>query len=101
MTKDQFWEQTVSLHASAINQEACDRQKLFARVFGTDDGRRVLRCLRRMTIDVPVNWGEPDARLRHMEGQRALVRDIFFLVEAGMGVDRGTLVEDLASAGLR
>jgi hypothetical protein len=45
----------------------------FARCFTSDDGQRVLRHLRALTLERSLGPGASDAMLRHLEGQRALV----------------------------
>ena len=55
----------------------------FARCFSSSDGRRVLDHLRRMTLERSLGPGASDAVLRHVEGQRHLVAQIFALVAQG------------------
>ncbi|WP_404383576.1 hypothetical protein [Caenispirillum salinarum] len=56
---------------------------LFARVFSGSDGARALEHLRALTLDRALGpESSPDA-LRHLEGQRCLVRHILALVARG------------------
>lgn len=56
---------------------------LFARVFTTDDGKRVLACLRGMTLDQAMGPETTDAQLRHLEGRRYIVKYIHNKTEQG------------------
>jgi hypothetical protein len=73
--------------ASASDKEASDASVTFARCFATPDGQRVLRHLRRLTLDRAVGPGTSDAHLRHLEGQRHLVLHILALVDHGASHD--------------
>ncbi|MGC2856000.1 hypothetical protein ACM64Y_11040 [Novispirillum sp. DQ9] len=57
----------------------------FARCFAGGDGRRVLDHLRAMTLHRALGPAAPDAALRHLEGQRALVAHVLALVMRGGG----------------
>lgn len=57
--------------------------RMFARVFGGADGRKVLAHLRGMTVEAALPPTATDAMLRHVEGQRCLVRHIETLVKRG------------------
>lgn len=57
----------------------------FARCFAGIDGRRALAHLRALTLDRHLGPAAPDAALRHLEGQRALVAHILALVVRGGG----------------
>ena len=54
-----------------------------ARCFRGDDGRRLLGHLRRATIERVLAPDVSEARLRHLEGQRQLVRHLEALIAAG------------------
>jgi hypothetical protein len=56
---------------------------LFARVFSGSDGDRALRHLRALTLDRALGPEASPEALRHLEGQRALVRHILALVVRG------------------
>lgn len=58
-------------------------EKSFARTFGTNDGRVVLRHLRKITIERVLGPNATDAELRGVEAQRALVHQIEQLSERG------------------
>lgn len=55
----------------------------FVRCFHTVDGQRVLRHLRRLTLDRTVGPATSNKGLRYLEGQRALVAHIVSLVARG------------------
>lgn len=57
----------------------------FARCFAGGDGRRVLDHLRGLTLHRTLGPAAPDAALRHLEGQRALVAHVLALVVRGGG----------------
>ncbi|MBM3951788.1 MAG: hypothetical protein FJ311_10070 [Rhodospirillales bacterium] len=54
-----------------------------ARVFSGADGERFARYLRAITLDRALGPDAPVARLRHLEGQRQLVRHLLALAERG------------------
>lgn len=58
---------------------------VFARCFAGPDGRRALDHLRAATLLRSLGPDAPDAALRHLEGQRALVARILALVARGGG----------------
>ncbi|WP_416899605.1 MAG: hypothetical protein ACMVY4_07840 [Minwuia sp.] len=60
-----------------------DLAKCFARCFRGADGERAIAHLRAITLDVATGPDTQDARLRHLEGQRFLVRNIINLIERG------------------
>lgn len=57
----------------------------FARCFRGEDGVKVLRHLRAITLDRVLGPDASDALLRHMDGQRQLFAYILSLVERGRG----------------
>lgn len=75
----------VAGRATASEKEAGEAPVMFARCFATPEGQRVLRHLRRLTLDRAVSPGTSDAHLRHLEGQRNLVLHILALVDHGAG----------------
>ena len=54
------------------DQDEHDLNARFARVFGTDDGEKVLAYLRRITIESVSGPGVDPNGLLHLEGQRYL-----------------------------
>ncbi len=56
---------------------------LAVRCFRGQDGRRFLAYLRALTLDRALGPEASDAVLRHVEGQRQLVRHIYNLTAAG------------------
>ncbi len=60
-----------------------DAPRIFARVFGNDDGQKVLAYLR-STINARVAGPEgTEAALRYQDGQRGLIQTIQGLAEQG------------------
>lgn len=60
-----------------------DVEKSYARTFGGAEGARVLAHLRGITIERFLGPNAPEAQLRALEGQRALVHQIENLIERG------------------
>lgn len=56
---------------------------LFARVFRGEDGARALAHLRAMTLDRALGPEASPEALRHLEGQRCLIRHLLALVTRG------------------
>ncbi|WP_417517358.1 hypothetical protein [Minwuia sp.] len=57
--------------------------KCFARCFRGTDGDQAIGHLRAMTLETAAGPDISDARLRHLEGQRFMVRTIINLIERG------------------
>ncbi len=60
-----------------------DVERLFARVFSSEDGRKILAHLQVMTFSRAYGPDASDQQLRYAEGQRALVANILRLVDRG------------------
>lgn len=74
--------------AGAAAQGECGDERLaaaYARCFAGGDGRQVLDHLRALTMNRTLGPAAPDAALRHLEGQRALVAHVLALVVRGGG----------------
>jgi hypothetical protein len=54
-----------------------------ARVFSGADGEKLAQYLRALTLERALGPDAPVAQLRHLEGQRQLVRHILALAERG------------------
>lgn len=68
---------------ATLSQAETETGFLFARVFAGPDGTRALDYLRALTLDRALGpEASPDA-LRHLEGQRCLVRHLLGLIERG------------------
>lgn len=63
--------------------ELRDIEKSFARLFSTDDGKKVLAYLQVMTFHRALGPNNSDAQLRYAEGQRAMVASILRLIDRG------------------
>ncbi|MAN81492.1 MAG: hypothetical protein CMM77_13730 [Rhodospirillaceae bacterium] len=57
--------------------------RLAARCFRGADGTAVLDYLKTLTLDRALGPDAPDATLRHLEGQRQLVRHLIHLIDQG------------------
>ena len=57
--------------------------KNYVRAFGTADGAAVLAHLRSLTVERFLGPDATDNQLRHLEGQRALIRQIETMIERG------------------
>lgn len=66
------------------DDEAIDLPKLAARCFRGADGQRLLAHLRRITVERAFAPDASARRLRHLEGQRHIVRYLEALVRAGI-----------------
>ncbi len=58
-------------------------EKSYARLFSTDDGRRVLAHLQTITFHRALGAATPDEQIRYAEGQRSLVATILRLIDRG------------------
>jgi hypothetical protein len=63
--------------------EAKDIERTCARLFSSDDGRKVLAYLQMITFQRALGASSPDEQLRYVEGQRALVASILRLIDRG------------------
>lgn len=73
------WEEleTPTVDIREVKQQREDTARLCLRVFGTEDGQKLLAWLKQMYVDVPI--AVPGADPSHAffaEGQRTVVRDI-------------------------
>jgi len=58
----------------------------FARAFSGVSGERVIKYLRRITIERTLGVNVSDSELRTLEGQRAMVHQIENMILRGQGV---------------
>lgn len=76
--------QTQMIYAAHVAKlEQRDVEHAFARLFSTDDGRKVLAWLQTMTFNRVQGASTSEEQLRHMEGQRAMVATILRLIDRG------------------
>ena len=68
-------------HISGVEQK--DIERLFARLFSTEDGKMVLAYLQTITFQRALGMGAPDEQLRYMEGQRSMIATILRLIDRG------------------
>jgi hypothetical protein len=69
--------------ASAAPEDRREIGKCYARLFATEDGKRVLAHLHGLTLARSHAADAPEAQLRHAEGQRALMLTILRFIGAG------------------
>jgi hypothetical protein len=60
-----------------------DIERVFARLFSTEDGRKVLAHLQMMTFSRAYGPETSDQQLRYAEGQRALMAQVLRLIDRG------------------
>ena len=65
--------------------EKRDIEKIYARLFATDDGQQVLSHLQALAFMRAYGADSSDEQIRYAEGQRALVAQIMRLINAGRG----------------
>ena len=58
-------------------------RRSYVRVFESNDGAAVIEELRKLFLDREALPECPDSSLRHLEGQRSVVRHILRQIEAG------------------
>ena len=68
-------------HVSRLEQK--DIEHSFARVFSTDEGKKVLAWLQVMTFQRVSGADSSSDQLRYMEGQRSLVASILRMIDRG------------------
>lgn len=66
-----------------LKMEMREIEKSFARLFSTDDGKRVLSHLQTITFQRAMGADCPASHLRYAEGQRALVATVLRLIDRG------------------
>ncbi len=64
-------------------REKRDIERLFGRLFSTEDGKKVLAYLHYTTFQRAMGVNVSDEQLRYAEGQRSLVSTILRLVDRG------------------
>lgn len=68
-------------HISRLEQK--DIERSFARVFSTEEGKKVLAWLQVMTFQRVCTPSAPDDQLRYMEGQRSFMASILRMIDRG------------------
>ncbi len=58
-------------------------ERAFARLFTSEDGRKVLSHLQAITFQRALGATAPDEQMRYAEGQRSLVASILRLIDRG------------------
>jgi len=78
------WTEFAQRHIDASKAELDDWVKLTARLFSSADGQRWLAHVRQDKFGRTLSPAIPEAELRHLEGQRQMIRDIDALVAKGL-----------------
>jgi hypothetical protein len=78
------WTEFSQRHADPTKAELDDWVKLTARLFSSADGQRWLAQVRQDKFGRSLAPAIPEAELRHLEGQRQMIRDIDALVAKGL-----------------
>ncbi len=68
-------------HISKLEQKEIER--IFTRLFSTEDGKKALAWLQVMTFHRAQGGATPDEQIRFTEGQRALVANIMRMIDRG------------------
>jgi hypothetical protein len=71
----------VADHVSKLEQR--DIERCFARLFSTEDGKKVLAWLQVITFQRAQGINSTDDQLRYAEGQRSLMASILRLIDRG------------------
>lgn len=71
----------IADHVSKLEQREIER--CFARLFATDDGKKVLAWLQVITFQRAQGINSSDDQLRYTEGQRSLMASILRLIDRG------------------
>ncbi len=69
----------------SVKLEQKDMERVFTRLFSTDDGQRALSYLQVMTFQRAHGPNVSDEQLRYAEGQRSLVATILRMIDRGRG----------------
>ncbi|MDH5723021.1 MAG: hypothetical protein OEY94_06840 [Alphaproteobacteria bacterium] len=77
--------ETAPIYTASLPEkiEMREIEKSFARLFATEDGRKVLAHLQAITFQRALGALSADEELRFAEGQRALMAKILRLIDRG------------------
>ncbi len=76
-------EEFFSYSSQVSRLEQKDMERLFARLFLSEDGKKALAYLQFTTFQRALGVNASDQQLRYMEGQRAMVAMILRLIDRG------------------
>ncbi|MCI5061302.1 MAG: hypothetical protein MRY79_09595 [Alphaproteobacteria bacterium] len=79
----QDMERSVFYTNLASRMEAQEIERLFTRVFSSEEGKKLLAYLQVTTFQRALGADSSDSQIRFAEGQRALVANISRLIERG------------------
>ncbi|MFP4313333.1 MAG: hypothetical protein ACLFR0_03305 [Alphaproteobacteria bacterium] len=75
-------------HAELTRLEHKEIERIFARLFSSEEGRKALSYLQMITFHRTLGPDSRDSELRALEGQRALVATILRLIDRGRNQSR-------------
>lgn len=75
--------ETITYTAFVSKLEQADIERSFARVFSTEEGKKVLAWLQVMTFHRAGSSNSTEEQLRFMEGQRNLMASILRMIDRG------------------
>lgn len=73
----------LAYQANVNRLEQKEIEKIFARLFLNEDGKKALAYLQMVTFQRALGPNASDIELRHLEGQRAMVATILRLIDRG------------------
>lgn len=82
-TPDKIEEKLIKTAPLIHKMAPRDIEKLYARLFSSEDGQKVLTHLQLTIFQRSFGAGASDAQLRHAEGKRAAMAEILRLVNRG------------------
>lgn len=83
LSKDKSEAENLIYTHDASRLEQREMEKIFARMFSTDEGKKALSYLQMITFHRALGPNSSDVELRHLEGQRAMVATILRLIDRG------------------
>lgn len=82
-TPQAFGETEMVYTNPVINTEQKEMERIFTRLFHTDDGKKALAYLQVMTFQRAHGPMASDEQLRYAEGQRSMVATILRMIDRG------------------
>lgn len=83
LNNDKFEAENLFFKMDASKVEQREMEKIFARMFSSDEGKKALAYLQMITFCRALGPNSSDTELRHLEGQRAMVATILRLIDRG------------------
>nr|BDD44008.1 hypothetical protein 1 [Alphaproteobacteria bacterium] len=83
LNKDKAESENLIYQMDTTRLEQREMEKIFARMFSSEDGKKALGYLQMITFHRALGPNSSDVELRHLEGQRAMVASILRLIDRG------------------